>query len=248
MEHFTAGLSAIITLNLLISQPATAQDKAELLTTPDSKQTVTPPPQTTGSQVPYIPPAPARPTPLIRVATGGTRGNNQEFPRVTLLVPDHVARTLREQPSVFWYISRPTQQPTVLTLSINDQVNPLLELKLDSPVQAGIHEVKFSDHKVRLVPGKTYEWSVSINEITDRPASGDLVARGFIERIAPNDEAQSAEQNDLLKQAQIYAQNGIWYDALSVSSQTVYDRQLQEKLREHRKMLLKQVGLDLDIP
>ncbi len=191
----------------------------------------------------YIPPTPKRRTPLIRLATGGTRSLNNGFPVVTLLVPEHVAYTVKEQPTLYWHISKATQKPVVLTLIELDAVKPLLEEPLQDPLSRGIHLLKLADYGIRLQPDKIYEWSVRIIEDPDNP-SGDAIARSFIQRVLPNAEISAVlEQSDPLSRAQAYAHNGIWYGALATLMEGGSSSQDQDRLRRSRDWLLEQVGL-----
>lgn len=203
------------------------------------------PPATTSK--PYIPPSPQNPTPLIRTATGGTRGENKLFPTVTLLVPEHVGYTLLEQPTVYWHISTAAKQSAVLTLSVHDRTNPLLEYRLPAPVPAGVHSLDFTQHGIRLQPDKIYEWSVSINENAGEASSGDLVAKGFIQRIQADPDLTATElEQDPLERARVYAGAGIWYDALAILSQPHPDPSVQSRMRNRRREMLEQVNIKLD--
>ncbi len=191
----------------------------------------------------YIPPAPTRPTPLIRVATGGTRSSNNGFPVVTLLVPEHVALTVKEQPTLYWHISEATRKPVVLTLIDPDTVKPLLEEPLQGPIPRGIHALKLADHGIRLQSNKIYEWSVRVMEDPNDP-SGDAVARSFIERMTANADIRAVVENsNPFNQAQSYARNGIWHDALAVTLEQAAGVQARGRLRRARDLLLEQVGL-----
>lgn len=243
MEYQKPSLAGILIL-LLLSINLSAEEES------GTQEAAPPKPLPIETNAPpYIPPAPANPTPMTRVATGGTRGPDLKFPTVTLLVPEHVGRTILEQPSLFWYVSNTTRQPTVFTLSINDQINPLLELNIGSPVKAGVHKLDFKEHNIRLVAGKIYDWSVSINENADTASSGDLVARAFIQRVEETDKLASiATETDPLKKALAYAQNGIWYDAFTTLSQKTADDALRQQLSRQMTALLKQVGIPLPTP
>ncbi len=191
----------------------------------------------------YIPPAPLRPTPQIRLATGGTRSSNNGFPIVTLLVPEHVAYTVKEQPTLYWHISKATQKPVVLTLIELDAIKPLLEEPLQDPLSRGIYVLELADYGIRLQPNKIYEWSVRIIEDTNDP-SGDAIARSFIQRVIPDAEISAVlEQSDPLSRAQGYARNGIWHDALATLMVEDSSSQAQDRLRRARNWLLEQVEL-----
>ena len=196
----------------------------------------------------YVPPAPARPTPNVRIATGGSRNANLNLPTITLLVPDHVAFTSRSQPVVYWHISGHTRQPTVLTLSINDEVNPLLELELNPPIERGIHVLKFSDHNISLAKNKIYEWSVSINEIPGRPSSGDLIARAFIQRVDVNEKINAVKNSDdIVEIIRTFAQESLWYDALAAASTATADPNKQSEVGNLKASMLRQVGIKLEL-
>ena len=238
-------MTLIITLlSLVLAAPIYADDEESKKVSAIEEQ----PAQTEQKKIePYVPPVPARPTPNVRVATGGTRGTELTFPTVTLLVPDHVAFTSDPQPIVYWHISERTQQPTVITLSINDEINPLLELTLNSPVEPGIHALKFSDHNITLIKDKIYEWSVSINENPHGPSSGDLIAKAFIQRVAVNNEIAAVKSSgDLIDIIRTFAQGGLWYDALSTASAPIDDPEKQIEITNLKASMLRQVGIELD--
>jgi hypothetical protein len=72
----------------------------------------------------------------------------------------------------------------------------------------------------------------------------DVIAKGTIKRIkASDDVAKSVENVDDARRAAIYAQNGIWYDALEAISNTIEAHPDDASLREQRASLLRQVGL-----
>lgn len=192
----------------------------------------------------YIPPAPMRPTPLIRVATGGTRSSYNGFPIVTLLVPEHVALTTKEQPTLYWHISQATQKPVVFTLIEHDAVKPLLEEPFRNPVSRGIHAVKLADYGIRLEANKIYEWSVSIIDDPSDP-SGDAIARSFIQILSPNAEIIAIQQqSEPLSRAQGFARLGVWHDALAAALEEVSNIQARDKHRRTFNLLLKQVELN----
>ena len=130
---------------------------------------------------------------------------------------------------------------TVLTSIDDDAIQPLLELELQPPFDAGIHELSLDAAGVRLDTGKEYQWFVAIVKDPTRRSS-DIVAGGAIKRVEP-----SAMLRSRLAQAQreelplIYATEGIWYDAIgSLSQQIDTDTGM---LRQQRVALLEQVGL-----
>lgn len=160
-----------------------------------------------------------------------------------MLAPDHSGLTVREQPSLYWVISNPTSLAVELTLTDPRAAEPILETTIPGPIRAGLHRVRLEDYGVRLEPGVSYRWYVAV--IPDvRRRSKDILAGGIIERVEP-----SADLRDRLARvrpeelASVYAEAGLWYDALAVSSDLIERSPGEEGLRRQRAALLNQVGL-----
>jgi hypothetical protein len=182
--------------------------------------------------------------PSVRV-TGGSRGTGNTEITLDVLAPDDSGITTREQPSLFWYQSRPAEAKFELTLLQENQVNPLVQVKVERSTKAGIQRIKLSDHGVRLTPGVEYQWVVAlINDPDNR--STDLVASGVIKRIEPAaDLKEKIAKATPLSLASVYAEAGIWYDALAVLSDEIEAHPENKVLQQTRTDLLRQVGLKL---
>jgi Domain of Unknown Function (DUF928) len=160
-----------------------------------------------------------------------------------VLAPDHSGLTVREQPSLYWVISNPTSLAVELTITDPRAAEPLLETKIPGPIRAGLHRVRLEDHGVKLDPGVSYRWYVAV--IPDaRRRSKDILAGGIIERVGPTGELRdrlaAARPEEL---PSVYAEAGLWYDALAVSSELIERSPGEEGLRRQRAVLLSQVGL-----
>ena len=175
--------------------------------------------------------------------TGGSRGKGDEVVVLDVLTPDTVGLTTQEQPSLFWYQSKPSKAKFELTLLQDKQVKPLVHVKLDEANRSGIQRLKLSEHGAKLVPGVEYQWVVAL--VTDpENRSTDLVASGAIKRIEPGAELQEKiRQSSRAELPQVYADAGIWYDALASLSDQIEANPADENLRETRRDLLRQVGL-----
>jgi hypothetical protein len=173
---------------------------------------------------------------------GGTRGDLNGFV-LSALVPDHSGLTISEQPSLYWFISDLTSLPIELTVIDSKSVKPLLETRLPTPAKGGIQQVRLADFKIQLKQGEAYRWFVALVPDFNR-RSKDILAGGAIERIAvPQDlKAKLAGSGNTQKQF-IYAEAGIWYDALKSISDLIDAAPQNVELRNQRTALLKQVGL-----
>ena len=197
-------------------------------------------PASPASGVKFRPPTTGAPS--VRV-TGGSRGSGDKAVTLDVLAPDDIGVTTREQPSLFWFQSKPANAKFELTLLQEKQVKPLVQVTVERSAKAGIQRMKLSDHGVKLSPGVEYQWVVALIEDPDN-RSKDLVASGVIKRIEPT--ADLKEKIAAATPASlpgVYAEAGIWYDALSVLTDQIEANPENKALRETRADLLRQVGL-----
>jgi hypothetical protein len=174
---------------------------------------------------------------------GGTRGTGRDVFVLSVLAPDHSGLTQHEQPSLYWYISNPTALPVEFTIMDPTAVQPLLEMRIPGPISAGIHEIRLADHGIRLAPDAVYRWYVAVVPDSGR-RSRDILAGGTIQRItlAP-DVAAKLQARPADEAPFIYAEAGLWYDALAAMSALIQRNPENSELRQRRAALVAQVGL-----
>ncbi len=180
--------------------------------------------------------------PTVRV-TGGSRGTGAATITLDVLAPDEIGVTTQEQPSLFWFQSKPADAKFELTLLEDNKVKPIVQVMIERSTKAGIQRLKLSEHGAKLTPGVEYQWVVAL--VTDpNNRSSDLVASGVIKRIEPAaDLKEKITKASAASLAGVYAEAGIWYDALSVLSDQIEARPQDKTLRQTRADLLRQVGL-----
>ena len=175
--------------------------------------------------------------------TGGSRGTGEAMTTLDVLAPDEVGITTQEQPSLFWYQSKPANAKFELTLLQDNKVKPLVQFEIDRSSKAGIQRLKLSEHGAKLEVGVEYQWVIALVTDPDN-RSKDLVASGVIKRIDPTgdlkEKVSSASPASL---PGVYAEGGIWYDALAVLSDQIDAHPDDQALRQTRADLLRQVGL-----
>ena len=185
---------------------------------------------------------------LQRTEGGGSRGCSEATNPVSLnlLVPsDHVATTVSGHPTFLWHISGSLQAPVRFTLVEQDiSQRPILktQVQVKSP---GIVKLQLPPNTPDLAIGKQYRWTVSLVCNEKRPSS-NILAQAVIERVAQTSTLKRdlAATTDERIHARIYAQSGIWYDAIATSykaSNTNEQKQLANA--EYFFGLLEQVGL-----
>lgn len=132
---------------------------------------------------------------------------------------------------------------TELTLIEAKAIGPLLETRINTPVQPGVQCVRLADYGVRLSPGLVYRWFVALVVDPDN-RSKDILAGGSIERIElPGAVSARLARASREEAPQIYAEAGLWYDALGAFSELIEATPNDPMLRNQRASLLEQVGL-----
>ncbi len=175
---------------------------------------------------------------------GATRGPMQEIPVMYALAPDHLGLTAEAQPTLYWYISKPSEYPLELTIMDENGVNPEIEMPIPSPNHGGIHDITFSAISFKLEKGKSYQWFVSLIIDADR-RSKDVIAGGRIEWVdIPSEVTSSPPQTRAEDLTKLYASAGLWYDAVRSISHAIDSNPQNTSLKLIRSSLLEQVGLN----
>ena len=223
-------------LSKLIAATAAALLSSTALAQADSQR------QSADEQATYKPPL--RGAPLTRVG-GGTRSFGSAL-AVNVLAPSDTGYTLQEKPTIYWFASQPIDKPVEITItsteSLQDAAKPLFEITLQPPLAKGIHAFRLTDHGVALKPGVEYQWFVAVvHNAAQR--SNDVLAGGTIKRVTDNPVQAQLKQASPAQLPAIYAEAGIWYDAIDQLSRQISANQSDRQLRERRAALLDQVGL-----
>ena len=136
--------------------------------------------------------------------------------KLTALVPENqIGRTVSEYPQFFFYL--PEADAQLAEFFLQDEKENLIyqtTLKIDN--SPGVMSVSIPANKnvSPLQVGKNYRWSISlICDPQDR--STDVFAAGIVRRVELSADIRSElEKADPRQKAVIYAQTGIWQDAL----------------------------------
>ena len=174
---------------------------------------------------------------------GGTRGLCSELTFLCVLAPDHVGLTVREQPRIYWFVSKLTPYPIEFTIIENKAVKPLLEKRIGSPEKPGVQDIRLSDFGVHLRQNVQYKWFLALVIDPDR-RSKDILAGGVIERVEfPETLRAKLDEAGKERAHYVYAEAGIWYDTLAAISDLMDASPNNTVLRKQRASLLEQVGL-----
>lgn len=200
-------------------------------------------PETSSRQEPLYQP-PQRGAPGGRVG-GGTRGPSADLPLMWALVPDHVGLSAEVQPRLVWYLSKTTTYPLELTIIDETGVTPIIEKRLSSPTEPGIHIIRLAEYDLKLEKGKTYQWSVSL--ISDpEHRSRDLIVGGMIQvGDVPVSLDENVRNANPVEATRLWGKAGFWYDAIGVISTNIQSNPSDSEMHHVRASLLEEVDLDM---
>ncbi len=150
--------------------------------------------------------------------SGGRRGQESSAcgpegsTKLTLLVPDgrESLVTTQAQPTLSWQVV--THKPTSMQLILSDMAKPMPLYTQTLQAQAtGVASVTLPE-AVALEDDTRYRWTV----IVDCPdgQKEEIYARSFIRKTSRASLEQQLNQKSAVSQAAVFAENGIWYDAL----------------------------------
>ena len=100
-------------------------------------------------------------------------------------------------------------------------------------------------HSISLQPELSYQWSVV--QVSDKgKQSTTTIASGIIERMKPGEGLSNRIKNSQgTELVNVYAIEGIWYDALETISSMIDKSPEDQSLVAIRKSLLEQVGVHI---
>ncbi len=219
---FLAGSDIAGAADFSVAPPANQEDDRHVLT--------------------YTPPKKSAP----RARVGGTlRGTDGNDPEIIALVPDHVGLTVKQAPTLNWYLSKTTTYPLRFTLNDTQKILPVYEGPLPTPGVAGVHSINLKSLGLQLEPNVQYRWFVSARRNTDT-YSEDIVAGGMIERCEFSEclTITSANMTCERESVRTNALIGLWYDAIDCVCALIAKDPNDYSLRRMRATLLRQVGLN----
>lgn len=190
-------------------------------------------------------PGDQKPVPPERRSDGGTtRGcSGGNMPLTVLASVNYVGRTISQHPTFAWFVPNDsTSKPIKFTIyEWVPGAKPKQVRQMSLQSSPGIMKLSpFSNSEQGLQQEKQYLWQVVINCDPDNP-SGDLVSEANIEVVAMPAAVQSKLNKSVnnVEKANIYAQAGLWYNALDEALKLAS----ASKLGEVGSTLLKELAM-----
>ncbi|MGF1539003.1 MAG: DUF928 domain-containing protein [Pleurocapsa sp.] len=177
---------------------------------------------------------------------GGSRGTQEQCvanhnQNIVAIIPENtVTLTASTAPKLFFYISETSQERTLEFVLRNEEDKLIYEAFLTTDGR-GIVSVEIPPEvQANLLQEKQdYHWYLSMICNAEQ-RSQDLVVEGWMRpsQIDPITKKQLAEA-DVIEQAELYNQQGLWHDALLVLAERKHNYAVAAKWSE----LLNSVGL-----
>lgn len=196
---------------------------------------------------------------------GGTRGNlkcarDAELPNpkppltplMPLLAPNvgSVGLTVSEHPEFFVYVPQTSATEAEFIL-MDEENNDVFRTNLPLSGEAGIVSVSLTSDLPPLEVGKNYRWFFAVICDPDNRAE-ELVVDGWTQRreLEADLAAKLEGSTRAGDRSFIYAQNGIWHDALSILAEEIRNSNRNALAVVQWKLLLESAGLDkvTDVP
>jgi hypothetical protein len=204
-----ALLSVALVVTWLVPAPSAAQDRPPA---PANTEEVSANPD-------YKPPPRGAPGGRVGGASRGTVKATMPLPTIELIAPDgHAGLTTIATPALYFYVSQPISWSTRFTISAPSRPDPVVEVNIPAPQQAGVNAIRTADYHVQLQPGVLYTWSVSVI-LNPKAPSRDVVASASLLRVTPDPVIESALRGaPASRRAALFAQAGFWYDAVAAAA------------------------------
>jgi hypothetical protein len=186
----------------------------------------------------FVPPSDARPAK--RVGGVAIRCPVDAELYVSVLAPLEAAgSTTREQPTIYWYLSKPTDKPIEIAITdLKDKSNIVLDATLDNGVgKPGVQKLDHATHKAKLEPDGEYEVAIAvITDDTTRSKNAHAVCR--IKCLKPGTIPAPPKDAKKPELAVFYAKRGVWFDYIATLLDAIHEN-------PNDKTLLPRLGASL---
>lgn len=179
---------------------------------------------------------------------GGSRGRGDnclsadDNRHLIALIPEqNIGINASESPQLFFYVPQVNSQKTIEFVVRNEQDELIYEAFMTTKGQ-GMMSVEIpGDINSNLLENKhNYHWYFSLI-CNPQQRSRDLVVEGWLRQEAINTASQQKLNSaTVIEQAELYHQQGFWYDALAVLAKSQIEQPL---IRAKWSELLQSVGL-----
>lgn len=169
-------------------------------------------------------PLPSYVAPVQSTSPGWNRGfgavrSGKLGPRIDAVAPgDHTGLSFSTAPRLWWRLDGKTEHTVQITILDERSIDPIFQVELAGPHEAGLHVIDLSLYGRDLKPGIDYRWFVTMVVDAERPSRNSL-SEGAI-RVLPESDSRRARvaEAPLPTRGHELAGLGVWYDAFDFFS------------------------------
>jgi Domain of Unknown Function (DUF928) len=184
---------------------------------------------------------------------GGSRNNclNPNFSLTALLPSSHLGKTVAERPTFWFYIPSVSQSNLSGEFVLQDEKrNDIYRIpfRLDRPAVKVAGLIPFSPPETTppLQSDRPYRWYFKLY-CSSNNSSSPIFVQGWVQRVALEAQVKLQLANTTRPDL-VYAEHGIWYDALNYLAQMRLNNPNSTKLQDDWRRLLTAKGVNLKLP
>lgn len=166
---------------------------------------------------------------------------------LTALIPKYnIGLTLSGYPTFMIYVPySSTPERNVEFVLFDEDDNEIFKQRMPLTGTPGIVKFKLPQSAPMLEVGKQYRWQF-FYQCNPRLRAEDNGVAGAIARINPNETLirQLEKANTPLEQIQVYAENGLWYETITLLAALRQEKPQDPQLLQEWKELLRSVELE----
>ncbi|WP_016950776.1 DUF928 domain-containing protein [Anabaena sp. PCC 7108] len=163
---------------------------------------------------------------------------------IPLIPADKLGLTLNGHPTFYWSVSTLPVKTAQFTIKTNGDEQPFYETDIKLPEQPGIFSFTLPKNTPELAVGKTYRWDLTIICDAEDSSNNPYVA-GLVQRTQVDPSLSDTLAKATLRQLPaIYAESGIWYEALTTSVELRCTQPNDLVVKLNWRQLLTSVGLN----
>ncbi|MBH8571886.1 DUF928 domain-containing protein [Nostocaceae cyanobacterium CENA369] len=153
--------------------------------------------------------------------------------------------TTQANPTLWFYVPYANNSAYKTKFVLQDQQNnPIYQKAIALPERPGVIGISLPTNAPQLAVDKQYRWFLNISCNQKQP-SPPIYVEGVIKRVNLKQAiTKQFKTATLLEQSTIYAQNGIWHDALTTLAQLRQKNPQDKALEVEWKNLLASIRLD----
>lgn len=178
---------------------------------------------------------------------GGTRGRclgDADSQPLTAIIPvteQRLELTTLPHPTVLIYIPKTVAKTATFVIVDKSSDSMVYKTEINLQKQPGILAIEMPKNQPELQAGINYRWTVSLECNSSNPP----FVQGWIKRIQPSSElTQALQEKTSADQWLVYANEGIWYDAIAALAVLRQAEPNNPELESYWQKLLQDVKLN----